>query len=144
MVEGGPNNQYQQFLECAVIARALGRRIVTPPFARWHEDGSGRFVRAFADTFVSAVEDATKEMFGQVAASLDRGLAAVTARVGDPGASVQQQQGAPAALSPRSKKSKSIKDIMLQLNELVSAGLLTPTEYAEKKEILLQKLMDGE
>ena len=39
MIMGGPNNQYQQFLESMLLAKALRRKIVLAPFLSWPGGG---------------------------------------------------------------------------------------------------------
>ena len=57
MIQGGPNNQYQQFLECMVLAKTLRRKIVLAPFLSWPGGGDRQRVHAFAATFdVDAVK----------------------------------------------------------------------------------------
>ena len=51
MIQGGPNNQYQQFLESMVLAKALRRKIVLAPFLSWPGGGDRQRVHAFAATF---------------------------------------------------------------------------------------------
>jgi hypothetical protein len=68
MIQGGPNNQYQQFLESMVLAKALRRKIVLAPFLSWPGGGDRQRVHAFGATFdVDAVKKfvdvvSTKEM----------------------------------------------------------------------------------
>ena len=62
MIMGGPNNQYQQILECMLLARALGRSLVLPPILSWNAGGHkpARTV-PFAETFdVASVDDFVK------------------------------------------------------------------------------------
>jgi hypothetical protein len=49
----GPNNQYLQLMEAAVVARALGRALVAPTFNAWvnDESASGGQTFAFEETF---------------------------------------------------------------------------------------------
>ena len=57
MIQGGPNNQYQQFLECMVLAKTLRRKIVLAPFLSWPGGGDRQRVHAFEATFdVDAVK----------------------------------------------------------------------------------------
>ena len=51
MIQGGPNNQYQQFLESMLLAKALRRRVVLAPFLSWPGGGDQQRTHAFADTF---------------------------------------------------------------------------------------------
>ena len=39
MIQGGPNNQYQQFLESMLLAKTLRRKIVLAPFLSWPGGG---------------------------------------------------------------------------------------------------------
>ena len=57
MIQGGPNNQYQQFLESMLLAKALRRKIVLAPFLSWAGGGDRSRVHAFEATFdVDAVK----------------------------------------------------------------------------------------
>ena len=68
MIQGGPNNQYQQFLESMLLAKTLRRKIVLAPFLSWPGGGDRQRVHAFGATFdVDAVRNfvdvvSTKEM----------------------------------------------------------------------------------
>ena len=52
MIMGGPNNQYQQFLEGMLLAKALRRKIVLAPFLSWAGGGDRSRVHAFEATFM--------------------------------------------------------------------------------------------
>ena len=74
MIQGGPNNQYQQFLESMVLAKALRRKIVLAPFLSWPGGGDRQRVHAFAATFdVDAVKN-----FVDVVSTKDMGEAGTT------------------------------------------------------------------
>ena len=74
MIQGGPNNQYQQFLESMVLAKALRRKIVLAPFLSWPGGGDRQRVHAFAATFDA---DAVKN-FVDVVSTKDMGEAGTT------------------------------------------------------------------
>ena len=74
MIQGGPNNQYQQFLESMVLAKALRRKIVLAPFLSWPGGGDRQRVHAFAATFDV---DAVKK-FVDVVSTKDMGEASTT------------------------------------------------------------------
>ena len=74
MIQGGPNNQYQQFLESMVLAKALRRKIVLAPFLSWPGGGDRQRVHAFAATFDT---DAVKK-FVDVVSTKDMGEASTT------------------------------------------------------------------
>ena len=74
MIQGGPNNQYQQFLESMVLAKTLRRKIVLAPFLSWPGGGDRQRVHAFAATFdVDAVKN-----FVDVVSTKDMGEAGTT------------------------------------------------------------------
>ena len=74
MIQGGPNNQYQQFLESMVLAKALRRKIVLAPFLSWPGGGDRQRVHAFAATFDV---DAVKK-FVDIVSTKDMGEASTT------------------------------------------------------------------
>jgi len=74
MIQGGPNNQYQQFLESMVLAKTLRRKIVLAPFLSWPGGGDRQRVHAFAATFDA---DAVKN-FVDVVSTKDMGEAGTT------------------------------------------------------------------
>ena len=74
MIQGGPNNQYQQFLESMVLAKTLRRKIVLAPFLSWPGGGDRQRVHAFAATFDV---DAVKK-FVDVVSTKDMGEASTT------------------------------------------------------------------
>ena len=74
MIQGGPNNQYQQFLESMVLAKALRRKIVLAPFLSWPGGGDRQRVHAFESTFDA---DAVKN-FVDVVSTKDMGEAGTT------------------------------------------------------------------
>ena len=51
MIQGGPNNQYQHFLESMILAKALRRKIVLAPFLSWPGGGDRQRIHAFHKTF---------------------------------------------------------------------------------------------
>ena len=74
MIQGGPNNQYQQFLESMLLAKALRRKIVLAPFLSWAGGGDRSRVHAFEATFdVDAVR-----RFVDVVSTKDMGEASTT------------------------------------------------------------------
>ena len=74
MIMGGPNNQYQQFLESMLLAKTLRRKIVLAPFLSWPGGGDRQRVHAFAATFDT---DAVKK-FVDVVSTKDMGEASTT------------------------------------------------------------------
>ena len=74
MIQGGPNNQYQQFLESMLLAKTLRRKIVLAPFLSWPGGGDRQRVHAFAATFDT---DAVKK-FVDVVSTKDMGEASTT------------------------------------------------------------------
>ena len=74
MIQGGPNNQYQQFLESMALAKALRRKIVLAPFLSWPGGGDRQRVHAFEATFDV---DAVKK-FVDVVSTKDMGEAGST------------------------------------------------------------------
>ena len=74
MIQGGPNNQYQQFLESMVLAKTLRRKIVLAPFLSWPGGGDRQRVHAFEATFDT---DAVKK-FVDVVSTKDMGDAGTT------------------------------------------------------------------
>ena len=74
MIQGGPNNQYQQFLESMVLAKTLRRKIVLAPFLSWPGGGDRQRVHAFEATFDA---DAVKK-FVDVVSTKDMGEAGGT------------------------------------------------------------------
>ena len=74
MIQGGPNNQYQQFLESMLLAKALRRKIVLAPFLSWAGGGDRSRVHAFEATFDV---DAVKQ-FVDVVSTKDMGEASTT------------------------------------------------------------------
>ena len=74
MIQGGPNNQYQQFLESMLLAKTLRRKIVLAPFLSWPGGGDRQRVHAFAATFDV---DAVKK-FVDVVSTKDMGEASTT------------------------------------------------------------------
>ena len=74
MIMGGPNNQYQQFLEGMLLAKALRRKIVLAPFLSWAGGGDRSRVHAFEATFDV---DAVKQ-FVDVVSTKDMGEASTT------------------------------------------------------------------
>ena len=74
MIQGGPNNQYQQFLESMLLAKALRRKIVLAPFLSWAGGGDRSRVHAFEATFDV---DAVKQ-FVDVVSTKDMGEAGTT------------------------------------------------------------------
>ena len=74
MIQGGPNNQYQQFLESMLLAKTLRRKIVLAPFLSWPGGGDRQRVHAFGATFdVDAVRK-----FVDVVTTKDMGEASTT------------------------------------------------------------------
>ena len=51
---GGPNNQYQQFLESLLVADRLGRVMVLPPFKNWYHDRQSKIWWEFPEVFDSS------------------------------------------------------------------------------------------
>ena len=74
MIQGGPNNQYQQFLESMLLAKTLRRKIVLAPFLSWPGGGDRQRVHAFGATFDV---DAVKK-FVDVVSTKDMGEASTT------------------------------------------------------------------
>ena len=56
LTAGGPNNQYMQLIETALIARALGRALVLAPFQPWTLDRGAPFVKVRASRIGMAHE----------------------------------------------------------------------------------------